>query len=89
MSSLPSFRLANGMEMPAVGLGTFQSGGENAATKDAVLYALRIGYRHIDTAFNYENERYVGEAVRESGIPRSEISVTTKLYVNRYSKAPA
>lgn len=65
MPSLSSFRLANGMKIPAVGLGTFQSGGKT------LLYVLRIGNRHIDTAFNYEIERYVGEAVRESGIPRN------------------
>ncbi|MCJ1306269.1 hypothetical protein MMC08_009089 [Hypocenomyce scalaris] len=78
--TLPAgFKLANGMMMPAIGLGTFQADGDHSTVKDAVLYALSVGYRHFDTAFNYENEAFVGEAVRESGIPREEISITTKL----------
>ncbi len=71
--------LNNGVEMPVFGLGTYQtrSGKE---TRDAVLYALKIGYRLIDTAAMYGNEEGVGEAIRESGIPREEIFITTKLW---------
>ncbi|MCJ1356501.1 MAG: hypothetical protein MMC33_006496 [Icmadophila ericetorum] len=74
-----SFKLPNGMTIPAIGLGTFEAVGDHSSTKDAVLYALSVGYRHFDTAFNYENESFVGAAIRESGIPREQISVTTKL----------
>ena len=81
--TLPAgFELANGMMMSAIGLGTFQADGDHSTVKDAVLSALSVGYRHFDTAFNYENEAFVGEAVRESGIPRGEISITTKLYLS-------
>lgn len=65
--------------MPLFGLGTYQAR-PGKETKQAVLYALEIGYRLIDTAAMYENEEDVGEAVRESGIPREEIFVTTKLW---------
>ncbi len=72
-------KLNNGVEMPIFGLGTYQaqSGKE---TRDAVLHALQIGYRHVDTASMYGNEEDVGAAIRESGIPREEIFVTTKLW---------
>ncbi|MGB2981473.1 MAG: aldo/keto reductase [Candidatus Zixiibacteriota bacterium] len=72
-------KLNNGVEMPIFGLGTYQaqSGKE---TRDAVLYALHAGYRHIDTASMYGNEEDVGTAIAESGIPREEIFVTTKLW---------
>jgi diketogulonate reductase-like aldo/keto reductase len=70
-------KLNNGVEMPLFGLGTYQA--SRRGTEDAVLYALEIGYRLIDTAQMYGNEREVGNAVRRSGIPREEIFVTTKL----------
>jgi len=71
--------LSDGNSIPLLGLGTWESqpGGE---TRDAVAFALETGYRHIDTAKLYNNERDVGEAVRESGIARAEIFVTTKLW---------
>lgn len=69
--------LNNGKTMPILGLGVFQSAGQ---TYDAVRYALDAGYRHIDTASLYGNEELVGKAVRDSGIPREEIFVTTKLW---------
>ena len=72
-------KLNNGIEMPIFGLGTYQTR-PGKETKDAVLSALEIGYRLIDTAAMYENEKAVGEAVRESGIPRDEVFVTTKLW---------
>ncbi|MBV9349507.1 MAG: aldo/keto reductase, partial [Patescibacteria group bacterium] len=71
--------LHNGIRMPAIGLGVWKMA-EGAETKNAVAAALAAGYRHIDTAKLYGNERSVGSAVRESGIPRNEIFVTTKLW---------
>lgn len=72
-------KLNNGTEMPIFGLGTYQAEGGKEARR-AVFYALEIGYRHIDTAAMYDNEEDVGEAIKESGIPREEIFVTTKLW---------
>lgn len=72
-------KLNNGVEMPIFGLGTFQAQSGKEA-RDAVLHALQVGYRHIDTASMYGNEEDVGAAIRESGIPREEIFVTTKLW---------
>lgn len=72
-------KLNNGVRMPIFGLGTYQTQSGREA-KDAVLDALHAGYRHIDTASMYGNEKDVGAAIRESGIPREEIFVTTKLW---------
>lgn len=71
--------LNNGISMPILGLGVWKtkSGKE---CKEAVLNALEAGYRHIDTARIYDNEKDVGQAIRESGIPRKEIFITTKLW---------
>lgn len=74
--------LNNGVTMPALGLGVFQSAPEETAA--AVAEALRIGYRHIDTAAAYRNEREVGEGIRRSGIARDEIFVETKVWVSDY-----
>ena len=71
--------LNNGVTIPRMALGVFRSGA-GAGTRDAVRAALSAGYRHIDTAQIYRNEAEVGDAVRASGIPRSEIFVTTKLW---------
>lgn len=71
--------LNNGINIPMFGLGTYLNDNGRQAI-DSILYALEIGYRHIDTAAMYENEKEVGKAVRESGIPREEIFVTTKLW---------
>ncbi len=71
-------RLNNGVEMPVFGLGTWMSTGRDA--RNAVGWALEAGYRLIDSAAAYGNEAEVGEAVRSSGIPRSEVFVTTKLW---------
>jgi 2,5-diketo-D-gluconate reductase A len=73
--------LASGTEMPILGLGTWQARGRSAF--DAVRRALEIGYRHIDTATMYGNEAEVGRAVVESGVPRGEVFVTTKLPSSR------
>jgi diketogulonate reductase-like aldo/keto reductase len=69
--------LNNGAKIPQVGLGVWQSGGK---TKGAVAAALAAGYRHVDTAAVYGNEAQVGAALAESGIPRAELFVTTKLW---------
>ncbi len=71
-------KLNNGIEIPSMGFGTYKMAPED--TKASVLCALRSGWRHIDTAAFYRNEAEVGEAVRESGIARREIFVTTKLW---------
>jgi methylglyoxal/glyoxal reductase len=71
--------LHDGVEIPRVGLGVYQAA-RGAETQHAVREALRLGYRHIDTARVYRNEPDVGEAMRASGIARSEIFVTTKLW---------
>ncbi|MFP4345698.1 MAG: aldo/keto reductase [Anaerolineales bacterium] len=71
--------LNNGVEMPMLGLGTWQIR-DGKPVRRAIEWALEAGYRHIDTAAMYGNERGVGQAVRESGLPREEIFVTTKLW---------
>lgn len=71
--------LNNGVEMPVLGLGVWQVQTGNECRR-AVLWALEAGYRHIDTARIYGNEKDVGAAIRESGLPRAEIFVTTKLW---------
>lgn len=70
-------KLNSGYDMPMLGLGTFLS--TNDAGYKAILHALKVGYRHLDTATLYENEAEVGRAIRDSGIPREEIFLTTKL----------
>jgi len=70
-------KLNSGAHIPQVGLGVWQAGG---ATVRAVAAALKQGYRHVDTARVYGNEHQVGQAIRDSGIPRAEIFVTTKLW---------
>jgi 2,5-diketo-D-gluconate reductase A len=69
--------LTDGIELPLVGFGTWQLHGESAYT--AVRHALQVGYRHLDTATMYGNEAEVGRALRDSGVPREEVFVTTKL----------
>jgi diketogulonate reductase-like aldo/keto reductase len=71
--------LNNGVEIPVIGLGVYQSP-PGGVTKQAILDAFRAGYRHVDTARIYGNERDVGQAVAESGLAREEIFVTTKLW---------
>lgn len=77
MSLTTTTTLNNGNKMPMFGLGVFRS---EKNTYDAVRYALDIGYRHIDTAMIYENEAQVGKAIKDSGISREDIFVTTKLW---------
>lgn len=78
-SDVPMITLNNGVKMPQLGLGVWEAkAGEEV--ENAVASALKAGYRHIDTAKIYGNEASVGKAIRESGIPRDEIFVTTKLW---------
>ena len=72
-------KLNNGVEMPIFGLGVYQAR-RGKETQEAVLNALKAGYKLIDTASMYENEEDVGEALRKSGIPREEVFITTKLW---------
>lgn len=74
--------LNNGVKMPILGFGVYQIPKED--TKQAVLEALKVGYRHIDTAQSCFNEAEVGEAISESGIPREEIFLTTKIWIDNY-----
>lgn len=74
----PTVTLNSGYEMPVLGLGTYSLRGDTC--KNAVKSALSQGYRLIDTAFMYGNETEIGEAIRESGVPREEIFVITKIY---------
>lgn len=73
------FELLNGVKVPCLGFGTYLTPFEE--TKNSVSEALKVGYRHIDTALAYGNEAPVGEAIRESNIPRDEIFVTTKHWI--------
>jgi len=77
--------LNNGTKIPQFGLGVYMIQGDDA-TKQACLDALKLGYRHIDTAHAYQNERGVGAAVKESGIPRKEIWITSKLWPSEYGE---
>ena len=74
---------ANGAKIPSIGLGTWELRGRTCAR--LVEQALRLGYRHIDTAQIYENEREVGDALRASGVPRNEVFVTTKVWTNHFA----
>ncbi|AMM20738.1 2,5-diketo-D-gluconic acid reductase [Frondihabitans sp. PAMC 28766] len=84
------FTLSNGVEIPKIGFGTWQIP-DGAPAYESVAEALKIGYRHIDTARAYGNEASVGRAVRDSGIPRDDIFITTKLpaEVKDYDEAKA
>jgi 2,5-diketo-D-gluconate reductase A len=75
---VPTLTLNNGVEIPQLGFGVWQVSTEDIVT--SVATALRVGYRHIDTAAIYRNEEGVGQAIAESGIPRDELFVTTKLW---------
>ena len=85
MNNQTYLTLNNGRKIPQFGLGVFLIDGEEN-TEKAVLEALKMGYRHIDTAHAYFNERGVGAGVNKSGIPREEIFVTSKLWPNEYGE---
>lgn len=77
MTAVPRITLNNGVTIPQLGYGTYQVTPET--TKDSVLEALEVGYRHIDTAQMYRNEAGVGQALKESGLSRDEVFITSKL----------
>jgi 2,5-diketo-D-gluconate reductase A len=77
MSEVPSIQLNDGNEIPQLGFGVFQI--EPRDTVEAVTQALDVGYRHIDTAEMYGNEKEVGEAIRDSGLDRADVYITSKL----------
>src|SRR5215831_16483743 len=79
----PVYVEANGAKIPTVGLGTWDLRGRTCAR--VVEQALRLGYRHIDTAEMYDNEREVGEALRAARVPRSEVFITTKVWQTHLS----
>ena len=74
---------ANGAKIPAIGLGTWELRGRTCAR--IVEQALRLGYRHIDTAQAYENEREVGDGLRASGVRRDDVFVTTKVWTTHFA----
>ncbi len=78
------FTLSDGNKIPAFGFGVFQIPADGSTYK-AVSYALKAGYRHIDTAVAYFNEAEVGKAIRDSGIPREDIWVTSKMWLQDYA----
>jgi diketogulonate reductase-like aldo/keto reductase len=84
----PARTLADGNDMPLLGLGVWQVPNGDEA-ENSVRWALEAGYRHIDTAQAYGNEESVGQALRDSGVPRDEVFVTTKFYPRSRSKDPA
>lgn len=83
----PTVKLSSGYDMPVLGLGTYSLHGNVCV--NSVKAALAAGFRKIDTAHMYDNEEEVGQGVRESGVPRGEIFVATKLYPNQYSNPEA
>ena len=83
--SVPIITLNNGIKIPQLGYGVFLIDKDDDAEK-YVLEALKIGYRHIDTAHAYFNERGVGRAMKKSGIPRKDIFLTTKLWITEYGE---
>lgn len=86
-TTVPNVTLNNGVEMPILGFGVFQIPPEE--TEEAVATALEVGYRLIDTAAAYQNEEAVGRAIRGSGIPRDDVFVTTKLWIQHPGEANA
>ncbi|KAF8512554.1 Aldo/keto reductase [Hysterangium stoloniferum] len=80
----PTIKLNNGVEIPLIGLGTWQSAPNEVAK--AVEFALKDGYRHIDCAWSYDNEEEVGRGIKASGVPREEIFITSKLWSTYHSR---
>lgn len=75
-----TFKMNTGRPIPALGMGTVDKEADDDSAVDALVYGLQQGYRLLDTASVYKNEHVIGEAIRQSGIPREEIFVTTKLW---------
>ena len=82
VTTVPALRLNNGVEIPQLGFGVFQI--KPVDTVEAVSKALEVGYRHIDTAQMYGNEKEVGQAIGKSGIDPSDVFVTSKLNNNKH-----
>ena len=85
MSENKWLTLNDGNKIPQIGLGVFKIG-SNKETEEACLEAFKIGYRHIDTAHSYHNERGVGRAIKKSNLKREEIFITSKLWPTEYGK---
>ena len=79
---MKTFKLNNGVEIPVLGFGVFQIPQEQ--TKQAVLDAIEVGYRHFDTAQSYFNEEEVGDAIAETIVPREDLFITTKVWISNY-----
>ncbi|XCA69736.1 aldo/keto reductase [Paucilactobacillus suebicus] len=88
MMTTPTITLNDGNQIPAIGFGTFQIPNDGS-TYQAVKKALELGYRHIDTAVAYFNEAEVGRAIKDSNIPRDQIWVTSKLWLQDYGEQAA
>lgn len=87
MPTVPTITLNNGVDIPVLGFGVFQIPPDE--TEQAVATALEVGYRHFDTAASYQNEDGVGRAVRSCGVPRDELFITTKLWIQDPGEANA
>ena len=74
--------LNNGVKMPKLGFGVFQIAKEDC--ERCVLDAIKVGYRHIDTAQSYFNEEEVGNAISKCGLPRKDLFITTKVWIDNY-----
>ena len=85
LPKVPMLTLNNGVLMPQFGLGTYAQP-SNEVARESVLAALRSGYRHIDTAHAYNDEEGVGQGIKDSGIPREQIWLTSKLWINEYGE---
>lgn len=83
MNDVPRVKLNNGVEMPRLGLGTFAQP-SNEVCRNSVLAALNAGFRHIDTAHGYNDERGVGQGIKDSGVARDQIWLTSKLWIGDY-----
>ena len=81
--AVPSLKMNSGHEIPQVGLGLWQNKDEQAC-RDSVKWALAAGYRHFDDAQAYDNEEFLGEALKESGVERGDVFVTTKIAVKNF-----
>jgi 2,5-diketo-D-gluconate reductase A len=86
MTNIPNVRLNNGVEMPILGFGVYQVPADE--TETVVSTALEVGYRHFDTAASYQNEEAVGRALASSGVPRDQLFVTTKLWIQSLPAEP-
>ena len=84
-SKVPFIEFNNGQKIPQLGYGVYLIP-NNGETEKCVLEALKVGYRHIDTAHAYQNEKEVGSAIKKSGIPRNELFITSKLWISEYGE---